>query len=151
MQLNSFTDYSLRVLIYAAAQPDQRCLTAEVATAFDVSRHHIVKVVNELRHLGYLETVRGRTGGFRLAKAPEQIRIGDVVRGAEGTLALVECFDAETNTCPLARACGLKGALKEAFDAFLTVLDRYTLADLVAQPRWRRQVRMLLHDHHPEH
>ena len=111
MQLNSFTDYSLRVLIYAAAQPDQRCLTAEVATTFDVSRHHIVKVVNELRHLGYLETVRGRTGGFRLAKAPEQIRIGDVVRGAEGTLALVECFDAETNTCPLARACGLKGAL----------------------------------------
>ena len=75
MQLNSFTDYSLRVLIYAAAQPDQRCLTAEVATTFDVSRHHIVKVVNELRHLGYLETVRGRTGGFRLAKAPEQIRI----------------------------------------------------------------------------
>lgn len=136
MQLTSFTDYSLRVLIYAAARPGQRILTTDVATAFGISRHHVVKVVNELQHLGYLSTARGRTGGFMLALAPGQIQLGEVVRRTEGTLALVECFDGTTNTCPLSQACGLKGALREAFDAFLAVLDRYSLADLVAEPRW---------------
>lgn len=143
MQLNGFTDYALRVLIYAAVHRHQRCLTAEVATAFGLSRHHIVKVVNELQHLGYLETTRGRAGGFRLARAPHLIRVGEVVRHTEGSLAVVECFDRETNTCPLTRACGLKGALAEAFDAFFAVLDRYTLADLVAEPRWVARVATL--------
>ena len=92
MQLDGFTDYALRVLVYAAVRRDQRCLTAEVATAFGVSRHHIVKVVNELQHLGYLATTRGRTGGFRLARAPELVRVGDVVRRTEGSLAVVECL-----------------------------------------------------------
>jgi len=140
MQLNGFTDYALRVLVYAAVRRDQRCLTAEVATAFGLSRHHIVKVVNELQHLGYLATTRGRTGGFRLARAPELVRVGEVVRRTEGSLAVVECFDRATNTCPLVRACGLKGAFAEAFDAFFAVLDRYTLADLVAEPRWVARV-----------
>lgn len=143
MQLSSFTDYSLRVLIYAAVRPETRCLTTEVAEAFGVSRHHLVKVVNELQHLGYVATTRGREGGFTLAKEPQQIRIGDVVRATEGTMALVECFDRETNTCPLTRACGLKGVLHEAFGAFLSVLDRCTLADLVAQPQWVARVTML--------
>ena len=136
MQLNAFTDYALRVLVYAAARPGERCLTADVAAAFGISRHHVVKVVNELQHLGYVETVRGRAGGFGLAQSPAKIRIGDVVRRVEGTLTLVECFDRQTNTCPLSGACGLKGILGEAFDAFLAVLDGYTLADLVARPRW---------------
>jgi Rrf2 family nitric oxide-sensitive transcriptional repressor len=144
MQLNGFTDYALRVLIYAAVHRHQRCLTAEVATAFGLSRHHIVKVVNELQHLGYLETTRGRAGGFRLARAPHLIRVGEVVRHTEGSLAVVECFDRETNTCPLTRACGLKGALAEAFDAFFAVLDRHTLADLVAEPRWVARVATLM-------
>lgn len=144
MQLKSFTDYALRVLIYAAVRRDSRCLTAEVATAFGVSRHHVVKVVNKLQHFGYLETIRGRTGGFRLARPPEQIRIGEVVRRAEGRMAVVECFDRATNTCPLARACGLKGVFTEASDAFLSVLDRYSLADLVAEPRWVARVTALL-------
>lgn len=143
MQLNAFTDYALRVLIYAAVRRDERCLTAEAATAFGVSRHHIVKVVNELQHLGYLETTRGRAGGFRLARAPEQVRVGHLVRQTEGSLALVECFDRATNTCPLARACGLKGVLAEAFEGFFAVLDRHTLADLVAEPRWAARVAML--------
>lgn len=143
MQLSLFADYSLRVLIYAAVRPRQRCLTADVATTFGISRHHVVKVVNELQHLGYLVTTRGRDGGFALAAAPDEIGVGDVVRRTEGSLTLVECFDPTTNTCPLSRACGLQGVLREAFDAFLAVLDRHTLADLVAQPRWVAQVTRL--------
>ena len=144
MQLTSFTDYSLRVLIYAAVHTESRCLTTDVAKAFGMSRHHAVKVVNELQHLGYLATTRGRDGGFALAKQPERIRIGEVVRHTEGTMTLVECFARDTNTCPLSRACGLKGVLSEAFDAFLAVLDRATLADMIAEPRWVTQV-MALH------
>lgn len=144
MQLNAFTDYALRVLIYAAARPESRCLTADVATAFGISRHHVVKVVNELQHLGYLDTTRGRDGGFALATPPHRIGVGEVVRRTEGTMTLVECFDRDTNTCPLTRACGLKGVVSEAFDAFLAVLDRYTLADLIAEPRWVTRV-MALH------
>jgi Rrf2 family nitric oxide-sensitive transcriptional repressor len=143
MQLSSFTDYALRVLIYAAVRPETRCVTTDVATAFGISRHHVVKVVNELQHLGYLDTTRGRAGGFALATPPDRIRVGEVVRRTEGTLALVECFDRGTNTCPLARACGLKGVLGEAFDAFLAVLDSHSLADLVAQPRWVARVTAL--------
>lgn len=135
MQLNAFTDYALRILVYAAARPDERCLTADVASAYGISRHHVVKVVNGLQHLGYIETTRGRAGGFTLAHAPEHIRVGDVVRRTESSM-LVECFDRHTNTCPLAQACGLKGALAEAFAAFLAVLDRYSIADMVARPQW---------------
>jgi len=135
MQLNAFTDYALRILVYAAARPDERCLTADVASAYGISRHHVVKVVNGLQHLGYIETTRGRAGGFTLAHAPEHIRVGDVVRRTESSV-LVECFDRHTNTCPLAQACGLKGALAEAFAAFLAVLDRYSIADMVARPQW---------------
>jgi Rrf2 family nitric oxide-sensitive transcriptional repressor len=136
MQLNAFTDYALRVLVYAAARPGERCLTADVAGAFGISRHHVVKVVNELQHLGYVETTRGRAGGFTLARSPEQIRLGDVVRRTESAMPLVECFDRPTNTCPLVHACGLKGALAEAFKAFLGTLDRYSIADMVSNPRW---------------
>jgi Rrf2 family nitric oxide-sensitive transcriptional repressor len=143
MQLTAFTDYALRVLIYAAAHPESRCLTADVATAFGISRHHVVKVVNELQHLGYLDTTRGREGGFALAKPPHRIRIGEVVRRTESTMTLVECFDRDTNTCPLTRACGLKGVVGEAFDAFLAVLDRYSLADLLAEPKWVTRVMAL--------
>lgn len=146
MQLNDFTDYSLRVLIYAAGRPDQQCATADVATAFGISRHHVVKVVHTLQQLGYLTTIRGRRGGFRLAQAAEQIRLGDVIRRTEGTLALVECFDREASTCPLTPACGLKRALGDAFDAFFGVLDRWSLADMVSQPRWATRIRLL----HPE-
>jgi Rrf2 family nitric oxide-sensitive transcriptional repressor len=139
MQLTLFTDYSLRVLLYSAARPGRRCQTTDVANAYGISRHHIVKVVNELQHLGYLDTTRGRDGGFTLALAPGAIRIGDVVRRTE-EMNLVECFTPSTNRCPLASACGLKGVLRQAFDAFLDVLDRYSLAELVAQPRWLDRV-----------
>ncbi|MCC6559801.1 MAG: Rrf2 family transcriptional regulator, partial [Xanthomonadales bacterium] len=136
MQINDFTDYSLRVLVFAATRPDQQCATADVASAFGISRHHVVKVVHALQQLGYLETTRGRSGGFRLALAPERIRIGEVIRRTEGTLALVECFDRERSTCPLTPACGLKRALGDAFAAFFETLDGWSLADVVGQPRW---------------
>ena len=151
MQLTSFTDYALRVLIYAAARPESRCLTADVATSFGISRHHVVKVVNELQHLGYLDTVRGREGGFALAMPPHRIGVGEVVRCTEGTMNLVECFDGGTNTCPLTSACGLKGVLGEGFNAFLAVLDRYSLADLVAEPQWVTRVTTLQPHSRDEH
>jgi Rrf2 family nitric oxide-sensitive transcriptional repressor len=140
MQLTQFTDYALRVLVYAAVPRDGRCLTGDVAAAFGISRHHVVKVVNELSHLGYLETTRGRRGGFALARPAGEVRIGEVVRRAEGTIAIVECFDPARNRCPLAPACGLKDTLGSALAAFLAVLDGCTLADLVAEPRWRARV-----------
>lgn len=144
MQLNMFTDYSLRVLVYAAARPDRQCETMAVAEAFGMSRHHIVKVVHTLQQLGYLDTVRGRNGGFRLALAPDQITIGEVIRRTEGTLALVECLDREVaSTCPLTPACGLKRALRDASDAFFAVLDRRTIADAIGQSRWATRARGL--------
>lgn len=143
MQLSQFSDYALRVLIYAAVRPAEQCRTAHAAAAFGVSRHHVVKVVNGLRHLGYLETTRGRGGGFRLSRAPQHIRVGEVVRRTENTLSIVECFDQATNTCPLSRACGLQGALRDALDAFMAVLDRYSVADLVARPRWAARLTSL--------
>lgn len=135
-----FTDYALRVLVHTAARPDQRATSAQVADDFGISRHHVVKVVNQLQHLGYLRTVRGRTGGFTLARAPEEIRLGQVVRETEGNFKVVECFEPSTSTCPLTSACGLRSALGEALDAFFAVLDRYSLADLVARPQWIRRL-----------
>ena len=143
MQLSYFADYALRVLLYSAAHPERRCTSEEIAGAFSVSRHHIVKVVNALQHQGYLDTVRGRGGGFRLAQPAQQVNIGEVVRRNEATLAIVECFDRETNTCPLSVACGLKGVLRDAQQAFFATLDRYTLADLVTKPEWRARILVL--------
>src|SRR5690606_26254393 len=117
-------------------RPDCRSTVDDVATAFGISRHHLVKVVHRLQRLGYLETIRGRGGGFALALDPAEVSVGTVVRRTEGTLALVECQAPEINTCPLTPACGLRHALGEAMDAFFDTLDRYTLADLVANPKW---------------
>ena len=144
MQLTLFTDYALRVLIYAGARGDRRSTCDEIATAFGVSRHHLVKVVHGLQRLGYIQTHRGRSGGFTLARVPEEIGLGEVVRRTENTLAVVECFDRKANTCPLTRACGLKGVLGEAFEAFFAVLDGVTLADLIAKPQWAARVIALM-------
>jgi Rrf2 family nitric oxide-sensitive transcriptional repressor len=143
MQLNDFTDYGLRVLVYAGASPAARHSTAAVAKAFGISRHHMVKVVHALQGHGFIDTTRGRGGGFRLARAPETIRVGDVVRRMESTLALVECFRDEDARCPLTPACGLKRALADAQDAFMASLDRWTVADCLAAPQWSARVRRL--------
>jgi len=135
MQLTRYSDYSLRVLIYLAVRPDELATIDEIARAYGISRAHLMKVVHHLGRGGYVETLRGRGGGFQLARPPEEIGVGDVVRYTEGTLDLVECFDPATSRCRIDSACGLRGALEQALDAFFETLDRFTLADLVARRR----------------
>jgi Rrf2 family nitric oxide-sensitive transcriptional repressor len=130
MKLTAFTDYSLRVLIYLAAQPQRRATIGEVAAAFAVSEHHLTKVVHFLGKQGWLANVRGKGGGLALAKPPEAINIGDVVRHTEGG-AIVECFGEGGGVCRITGLCRLQGVLGEAVAAFHAVLQRYTLADLV--------------------
>jgi Rrf2 family transcriptional regulator, nitric oxide-sensitive transcriptional repressor len=131
MKLTAFTDYSLRVLIYVAAQPGERATIAAIATAFDVSENHLTKVVHFLGKRGLLANVRGKGGGLELARPPELVSVGDVVRQAEGVDLPAECFAAEESQCAIASVCRLRGVLGEALKAFYAVLDRYTLADLV--------------------
>ncbi len=131
MKLTSFTDYSLRVLIYLAAEPDRRATVAEIAAAFDIKQNHLTKVVHFLAQQGWLATVRGKGGGLQLACAPEAIGVGAVVRQTEGADLPAECFDREHNQCRITRACRLQRVLRDALQAFHAVLDRYTLADLV--------------------
>jgi Rrf2 family nitric oxide-sensitive transcriptional repressor len=131
MKLTGFTDYSLRVLMYLAAEPGRRATIAEIAAAFEVSQHHLTKVVHFLGQQGWLANVRGRGGGLGLALPPEQIVVGAVVRATEGAALPAECFGDEPGHCVIARICRLRGVLQEAVDAFHAVLDGYTLADLV--------------------
>jgi Rrf2 family nitric oxide-sensitive transcriptional repressor len=131
MKLTAFTDYSLRVLIYLAAQPGERATIAQIATAFDVSENHLVKVVHFLGKQGWLANVRGKGGGLELGEAPEKIVVGRVVRETEGKAAVAECFGESGGDCQIAPNCRLRGVLGEAVTAFYAVLDRYTLADLV--------------------
>jgi Rrf2 family transcriptional regulator, nitric oxide-sensitive transcriptional repressor len=134
MKLTAFTNYALRTLQMAAIRTPQITRIDDVASAHGINRPHMVKVVHMLGKAGYLETVRGRGGGFRLSRAPEEIRVGDVVRLTEGPIVLVECFHAPTNTCPLIGICRLSRKLNEATRAFMQVLDETTIAD-IAQNR----------------
>lgn len=131
MRLTTFSDYSLRVLIYLAADPDQRATIAQIAQAFGVSENHLMKVVHFLGKEGLLHNVRGKGGGMELARAPDQIRIGSVVRACEVQLP-AECFDPAINRCVITPACKLKHALSRANDAFYATLDEYTLEDVSA-------------------
>lgn len=136
MQLTRYSDYSLRVLVYLALDPQRRATIEEIADRYAISRSHLMKVVHHLARRGFVETVRGRGGGLRLARPPEHIGIGDVVRATEeGRATLVECFDPEHDACRISPACGLRGVLDEALGAFLEALDRYTLEDVVARRR----------------
>ena len=134
MRLTQFSNFAIRVLMYAGLNGRRPSAVPEMARAFGVSYDHLKKAAAELCRGGYLETVRGRNGGVRLAKDPGEIRIGEVIRQMEGSVILVECFDPTTNTCPLIVACQLRVALQEAMAAFFDVLDRYTLADLIRYP-----------------
>lgn len=131
MRLTTFTDYSLRVLIFLAADPERRATIAEIAGAFDIKQNHLTKVVHFLGQQGWVSTVRGKGGGLQLALAPESIGIGAVVRQTEGADLPAECFNRDRNRCHIVRVCRLKGVLHEAVGAFHAVLERYTLADLV--------------------
>lgn len=145
MRLTIFTDYTLRVLIYLGAHHDAERLTTigDVAAAYGISENHLMKVVHHLSKQGYLETTRGKGGGMRLARAPDEINIGAVVRDAEEDVALVECFEAGNHHCPIESACTLRGVLARALRAFFEVLDGQTLADLL-KPRAR--LAQIFHD-----
>jgi Rrf2 family nitric oxide-sensitive transcriptional repressor len=126
MRLTRYTDYAMRVLLYLGAQPDRVCSIGEIAKAYGISQNHLMKVAHDLGKAGYVEGVRGRSGGIRLARPADRINVGAVVRQTEEGFELVEC-----GSCLIAPACGLTGVLAEALTAFMAVLDRYTLADLL--------------------
>jgi Rrf2 family nitric oxide-sensitive transcriptional repressor len=136
MRLTAFSDYSLRVLIYLAHAPEGRATIAEIAQAFSISEHHLVKVVHQLGRQGILANTRGRHGGVRLAKPAREINVGAVLRLTEGGADMpAECFDRKTNTCALAGGCGLQHAFRKALEQFYAALDRYSVADLDMAPR----------------
>jgi Rrf2 family nitric oxide-sensitive transcriptional repressor len=130
MRLTNFSDYALRMLMYAASAEDRLITIEEAAKTFDVSKSHLNKVANTLTRAGYLKAVRGRSGGLALGRRPETIRIGDVLRLTEPDFALVECL-ASGNRCILTRHCKLSRLLGQAIAAFQAILDEHTLADIL--------------------
>lgn len=145
VRFTAFTDYSLRVLMYLAAEPAQRTTIARIAEAFGISENHLVKVVHFLGKQGWLRNLRGKGGGLELALPPDRIGIGQVVRQTEGPAVVAECFGEEAHGCCLAGCCRLQGVLSEAVTALYAVLDRYTLEDVASN---RAQLARILF--HPE-
>ena len=140
MRISTYSDYSFRVLIHAALRRPERVTVDEVAETFGISRHHLVKVVHDFGRHGYLQTQRGIGGGFTLARVPEKIRVGDIMRLGEETETVIDCMDKPNFQCRIFPACRLKGVLDDAAKAFFAVLDDYTLADLIKQPSKIRAV-----------
>ena len=128
MRLKSYTDYALRVLMHLAAKPDRLASIGEIARTYRISHNHLMKVVHDLRKQGFLDAVRGRSGGIKLGRPASEISVGQVVRHTEAGFDLVDCA-----SCVIAPACALTAALQEARNAFMTVLDGYSLADLVEE------------------
>lgn len=131
MKLTQYTDYGLRALIALAVAPDRRLTVNGISAAYGISRNHLVKVVAKLADLGYVETTRGKGGGVRLARAPEDIRVGHVVREMEAGLGVVECLGKNGGGCVISPVCQLKGLFEEATQAFLAALDEHRLSELV--------------------
>ncbi len=131
MRLTTFTNYALRTLMFAAMKGDRLSRVQEIADAFGISKAHLNKCVHQLGQWGYLENVRGRGGGFRLAKPAHEITIAEIIHRTEDTLELVECFNPETNTCPLMTMCRLRRAFQRALTRFLDELEGITIADVV--------------------
>lgn len=138
MRLSLHSDYALRLLLFLQGV-DRLATVDEISTAYDVSKAHLQKVAKTLSNGGFVETVRGRQGGVRLARSPEAIGVGEVIRYTEASFDLIECFHHETSTCALTGACALEVVLGKALEAFLQHLDRYSLADLALSPRTLQQ------------
>ncbi|HVT93416.1 MAG TPA: Rrf2 family transcriptional regulator [Bryobacteraceae bacterium] len=141
MYITRQADYTMRLLIHLAVQGDGAATIQEIAERYHISRAHLMKVANRAVRAGYVEAVRGRSGGLRLGKPAEKINIGQVFRTMEDT-TLVECFDTGSNRCPITEGCGLRPVLRKALDSYLAVLDRYSLADVVER---RPSLIQLLH------
>ena len=136
MRLTSFSDYGLRVLMLLGLRGGALVTIREMAQSYAVSENHLLKVVQTLAKLGYVEPVRGRSGGIRLTAKPGEIRLGEVVRQLESDFALVDCMDEQRRAaCVISSACRLQKPLARAMEAFLDVLDEYTLADLLYHPQ----------------
>ncbi|HXS51707.1 MAG TPA: Rrf2 family transcriptional regulator [Usitatibacter sp.] len=133
MRLTTFSDYSLRVLIYLGVREGRLATVSDIAAVYGISANHLMKVVHHLARHGYVETLRGKGGGMRLARTPAGINLGELVRGSEER-RLVECFEADSS-CRIEAACALRGILGEALESFFGVLDRHTLADLLVHER----------------
>ncbi|OMP67336.1 RrF2 family transcriptional regulator [Domibacillus epiphyticus] len=132
MRLTNYSDYSLRVLIYLAAEDqDELVNIKDIAEAYGISKNHLMKIIHNLGKMGYIETIRGRKGGIRLAKPPYEINIGEVIRKTEEDFYIVECFKHEDNKCLITPVCSLKHIFNNALEQFLRVLDQYTLDDIV--------------------
>lgn len=140
MRLTTFTDFSLRVLIFVALKGEARATITEIADAYAISRNHLMKVVHGLSQAGFLRTLKGRSGGIALARPAGEIRVGDVVLAMEDGFALVECFDRAHNRCAITGSCVLKHTLNDALAAFVETLNRRTLADIVAPQNLAREL-----------
>lgn len=134
MRLTTYSDFALRLMMYLAVRTGRLSTIPDIAGAYGISANHLMKVVQKLGQAGYVETVRGRGGGMRLGRSAEEIGIGELVRFTEPDMDIVPCFQAGYSDCPLWRACRLKSVLERARLAFLSVLDEFTLADLVRAP-----------------
>jgi len=139
MRLTTMTDYALRLLLYVGQQPERLCTIAEVAEAYGISQAHLMKITHQLGLAGWITTVRGKGGGMRLARPPEQINLGEVVRSIESDFFLVECH-ADNNTCSITGRCGLTRIFNKALDAFMRELNAHTLADVLPRPPRSRAV-----------
>ena len=139
MRLTTMSDYAMRLLMYVAQHPERLCTISEVAQAYGISEAHLMKITHRLALAGWLETVRGKGGGMRLATAPREIKLGAVVRSIESDFALVECLASDT-ACQLNGTCQLTDIINGALQSFMHYLDRYTLADLL-DPSAERGVR----------
>lgn len=142
MHITRYTDYSIRVLIYLALQEERLATIQQIASSYDISKNHLMKVVHQLTLKGYIESIRGKNGGLRLHRKPEDINIGVLVRETEQDLNLVECFSSD-NQCCITPVCGLKNILAEALKAFLETLDQYTLADILPERQKPQLLRLL--------
>lgn len=130
MRLTSYSDYSLRVLLYVAVNSEKLVTIKEISEAYEISSNHLMKIIYNLGKMNYIETIRGRNGGIRLSKQPVDINIGELIRKTEEDFYLVECFK-EDNNCVITPVCSLKHMLNEALNSFFLVLDTYTLEDIL--------------------
>lgn len=138
MRLTRFSDYAVRVLLYLAAHTDRLCSIAEIAKAYDISQNHLMKVVSDLAASGFIQSLRGRGGGIRLACSPQDINIGKLIRHTEGEIDLAGCGE-----CRLNGICRLPGPLDLALEAFFAVLERYTLAQVMDERSSARLLALL--------
>lgn len=142
MHITRYSDYCLRTLIFLALQGDRLATIQEVSRSYNISKNHLMKIVYQLSQKGYINSTRGKNGGIRLGRDPEQINLGTLFTEVEQSFSIAECFSSN-NRCAITPACHMKKILSEALTAFLAVLGKYTLADLVSPRHQPELIRLL--------